>query len=83
GLGNTDKQIGTLGLLKFILKNSGHEDKIPAIHGTLNELQIKRGKGKAHGAWQTPEGSLIDDATKRLKDVIQAINELQKVIESL
>ncbi|MDU9047583.1 MAG: hypothetical protein Q3M30_01950 [Candidatus Electrothrix sp. Rat3] len=83
GLGNTNKQMGTLGLLKFILINSGYESKVPAIHGVLNDLQIKRGKGKAHGAWQTPEGSLIDDATERIKNVTQAINDLQKVLESL
>lgn len=82
-LGNEDNQLGTLGLLKFILKVSNNEDKIPCIHGVLNELQIKRGKGKAHGTWETPDGSLIDDATKRLKDVIQAINELKKVVELL
>lgn len=82
-LGNEDNQLGTLGLLKFILKVSNNEDKIPCIHGVLNELQIKRGKGKAHGTWDTPGGSLIDDATKRLKDVIQAINELKKVVELL
>jgi len=82
-LGNEDNQLGTLGLLKFILKVSNNEDKIPSIHGVLNELQIKRGKGKAHGTWENPEGSLIDDATERLKNVIKAIRELITVVESL
>jgi hypothetical protein len=82
-LGNQDKQLGTLGLIKFILKTSNNEDKIPNIHGVLNELQIKRGKGKAHGTWDTPEGSLIEDATKRLQDVILAINELKRIIVAL
>lgn len=79
-LGNKNKQLGTLGLLRFILQASGNEEKIPTIHGVLNELQIKRGKGKAHGAWDTPDGSLIEDARKKLKDVILAINELKEII---
>ena len=82
-LGNEDNQLGTLGLLKFIIKESNNEDKIPLIHGVLNDLQIKRGKGKAHGTWDTPDSSLIDDATKRLQDIIQAINELKQIVESL
>lgn len=80
--GNDNNQVGTLGLLKFILKSSNNEDKIPNIHGVLKDLQIKRGKGKAHGTWKTPEGSLIDDATERLKNIIKAIQELIKVVES-
>ncbi|WP_417909427.1 hypothetical protein [Candidatus Electronema sp. PJ] len=81
--GNTDKDLGTLGLLKFILTASNNKDKIPSIHGVLNDLRSTRGKGKAHGTWETPEGSLIDDATKRLKDIIQAINELQEIIKDM
>ncbi len=82
-LGNKNNQLGTLGLLKFILKASSNEDKISIIYGVLNDLQIRRGKGKAHGTWDTPDGSLIDDATKRLNEVIRAIKELKKVMESL
>lgn len=82
-LGNEDNQLGPLGLLKFILKASNNEDKIPKIHGVLNDLQLKRGKGKAHGTWETPEGSLIEESTKRLQDVIHSLMELKKVIESL
>ena len=82
-LGNEDKKLGTLGLLKFILKASNNEVKIPNIHGVLNDLRLNRGKGKAHGTWDIPEGSLIEDATKRLQDVILAINELNQLVESI
>jgi len=82
-LGNQDNQLGTLGLIKFILKASDDEDKIPNIYGVLNELRIKRGKGKVHGTWDTPEGSLIEDAKKRLQDVILAISELTKIVVTL
>ncbi len=81
--GNENNQLGTLGLLKFILKTSNNEDKIPIIHGVLNDLQLKRGKGKAHGTWATPVGSLIDDANKTLQDVIHAINELTQRVEAI
>jgi hypothetical protein len=77
------KNLRTLGLIKFLLEASKNEEKIPTIHGVLNDLQISRGKGKAHGAWVTPTGSLIEDGDKRLLDVIVAINELKKVLESL
>ncbi|WP_321530655.1 hypothetical protein [uncultured Desulfuromonas sp.] len=81
--GYENNDLGTLGLLKFILKASNNEDKIQKIHGVLNDLQLKRGKGKAHGTWETPEGSLIEDCTKRLQDVICSIIELGKVLETL
>ena len=81
--GNGDKQLGTLGLLKFILTASNNEDKIPRIHGVLNDLQRKRGKGKAHGTWDTPDGSLIEGATKILQNVILAINDLTQIVESI
>lgn len=82
-LGNDDNQLGTLGLLKYILTVTKNEEKVPIIHGVLNELQLKRGKGKAHGTWDTPEGSLIEDGAKRLQDVINSINQLKLVIESI
>jgi hypothetical protein len=82
-LGNDDEELGTLGLIKFILKSSNNEEKIPTIHGVLNELQKRRGKGKAHGNWDTPEGSLIEDANKRLQEVIFAIEELIHVLGAL
>ncbi len=81
--GNENKELGTLGLLKFILKSSNNEDSIPIIHGVLNDLQLSRGKGKAHGTWTTPEGSLIEDANNRLQDVIHSINELKQVLETI
>jgi len=81
--GNENKELGTLGLLKFILKASNNEDSIPTIHGVLNDLQLRRGKGKAHGTWATPEGSLIDDANNRLQDVIRSINVLKQVFEAI
>ncbi|MFC2027222.1 hypothetical protein ACFLU3_00910 [Chloroflexota bacterium] len=81
--GNDDERLGTLGLIKFILKASNNEDQIPIIHGILNELQTKRGKGKAHGTWDTPEGSLIEDANNRLLDTITAIDNLIQVFDEL
>ncbi|MHA1703534.1 MAG: hypothetical protein ACTSWK_14865 [Promethearchaeota archaeon] len=82
-LGNTNKELGTLGLIKYILSASNNQDKIPIIYDVLNDLQIKRGKGKAHGNWDTPEGSLIKDADNKLQDVINAIKELSQVIKTL
>ena len=77
------KKLGTLGLIKFILKASQKDDKVSTIYGVLHDLRMKRNKGKAHGVWDTPEGSLIEDASKRLHDTIVAIIELKKVLESL
>jgi hypothetical protein len=82
-LGNDDETLGTLGLIKYILKSSNNEEQILIIHGTLNELQTRRGKGKAHGSWDTPEGSLIEDANKRLQDVILAIGKLIEILGAL
>lgn len=82
-LGNMNKELGTLGLIKYILSASNNQDKISIIYDVLNDLQIKRGKGKAHGNWDTPEGSLIKDADNRLQDVINAIKELSQVIKTL
>ena len=81
--GNTNKQTGTLGLIKYILEHSGNSQLIPEIHGVLNDLQIKRGKGKAHGSWDTPQGSLIEDASKRLEEVISSIQKLKTFLEGL
>jgi len=82
-LGNDDEKLGTLGLIKFILKSSNNEEQIPTIHDVLNDLQKRRGKGKAHGAWDTPEGSLIEDANNRLQDIILAIEALIQVLRVL
>jgi hypothetical protein len=48
----------------------------------LNDLQQKRGKGKAHGAWQKPEGSLVDDAIETLDRVTEAIIHLAEFFNS-
>jgi len=82
-LGNDDERLGSLGLIKFILKSSDNEEKIPTIHGVLKELQKRRGEGKVHGSWNTPKGSLIEDSNKRLQDVIHAIEELIQVLGSI
>ena len=78
-----EKKEGSLGLIKFILKESGNESQIPVVHEVLNDLQIKRGKGKAHGSWIAPGGSLIQDAEQTLSNVIEAINKLAQVIEKI
>ena len=82
-LGNDDEKLASLGLIKFILKSSNNEEHIPTIHGVLDELQTRRGKGKVHGTWATPEGSLIEDANKRLQDVILAIKKLIEIFGAL
>jgi len=82
-MGNKDEKLKSLGLIKFILQYSNNEDNIPIIHGVLNDLQESRGKGKAHGSWVTPQGSLIENANKTLQDVIIAIEKLIEVFGSL
>ena len=56
---------------------------MPITHEVLKDLQKRRGSGKAHGAWDTPEGSLIEDADKRLDDVIIAVDKLVEIFSSL
>jgi hypothetical protein len=73
-------------ILSGFLRHRGiknNKGKIPTIHSVLNELQKRRGKGKAHGSWDTPGGSLIGDSNRRLQDVIDAIEELITVLESI
>lgn len=82
-MGNNDKMLGSLGLIRFILEASNNNEKIPVIHGVLSDLQNCRSQGKAHGAWKTPEGSLIKDANNRLLDVVLAINELYGVFKNI
>ena len=79
-LGQDKKPLGTLGLIRALVMNVD-SDKCEAIHGVLNDLQKKRGMGKAHGTWETPAGSLILDADERFSAVIQAIVGLKKIIE--
>jgi hypothetical protein len=45
-------------------------------------LQIARGQGKAHGAWKTPTGSLIDDSKSRIVSVVGAIKELNAFLQN-
>ena len=82
-LGNENKVLGTLGLIKFILKASGHEDLIEETHTVLNELQQRRSQGKAHGAWKTPVGSLITDSKERLIKTTSAITKLCDFFKTL
>ncbi|MCE5184843.1 MAG: hypothetical protein LLF76_01810 [Planctomycetaceae bacterium] len=81
--GNTNEELGTIGLIKFILAASGNEDKIPTTHGVLWDLQKRRSEGKAHGSWNTPKGSLINDSNERLLDVINAVERLTEVFSSI
>lgn len=82
-LGNKDNQLGTLGLIKFILVSTDQADTIQLTHTVLNELQKSRGQGKAHGNWIVPSGSLIEDATKRLEKVTEAIIKLKNALEEI
>lgn len=81
-IGNTDNELRTLGLIKYILqkKNPG---LIPTTHSILNELQVLRGRGKAHGTWSTPEGSLIEDSSNRLENVYKAVLQLGDFFKNL
>jgi hypothetical protein len=78
-LGPDGKPLGTLGLLKSIIDSLSPGD-LQVTYGVLQDLQQRRGSGKAHGAWKTPDGSLVDDADKRLGDVIQAIRRLSEIL---
>lgn len=81
-LGNKD-DFGTLGLIKFILKAKGRQDLIAETHAILNDLQEKRSQGKAHGAWNTPRGSLIQDSKDRTANVVLAIRKLCEFFKTL
>jgi len=82
-LGDVDRKLGTLGLIKYILVKTGNEAHLPVTHAILSDLQEKRGQGKAHGAWIVPEGSLIEDAKTRLRNVIEAISKLTDIFKTL
>lgn len=77
-LGNTNDQIKSLGLLKFIIEKI-EPASLSMTHGILNDLNKKRGQGKAHGTWKKPEGSLIKDAEQQLNNVIIAIDKLRNI----
>lgn len=79
---NEDSNLGRLGLLKYVLKQKGRDDLVEVIHSVLNELQKARSAGKAHGAWQTPDGSLINDSKERVAKVTNSLNELVKFIKT-
>ena len=81
--GNNDNTLGSLGLIKFILNANDRNDLIEEAHAELNELQQKRSQGKAHGAWKTPNGSLITDSKDRLTRATKAIMKLCKFFETL
>jgi len=82
-LGCEENQLGTLGLIKFILEATGNEAHLSETHGVLYDLNKRRGQGKAHGTWNTPEGSLIEDSEKRLVEVISAVKKLAEIFGSL
>ncbi|CBW27588.1 hypothetical protein BMS_2812 [Halobacteriovorax marinus SJ] len=71
-------------LIKFILSTSESSGElIKEIHTELNTLQRLRGRGKAHGNWQVPDGSLIEDAENRLIRVINALTKLKEHLEKI
>ncbi len=82
-LGVADERLGTLGLIKNILIKTGNDEHLPNTHAILNDLQEKRGQGKAHGAWITPEGSLVEDAKVKLKNVTASISKLADIFSRL
>jgi hypothetical protein len=75
-LGNQDDSVRSLGLVRFILEASRNEDLVATTHGVLRHLQERRGKGKAHGTWATPNGSLVEDARDTLQGVTLAMEKL-------
>lgn len=80
--GEDGKLLGTLGLLKGIVDSRSPGD-VQTTHGVLNDLQQRRGMGKAHGAWKTPSGSLVEDADERLTHVTQAVERLIEILAPL
>lgn len=82
--GCTDKNVRSLGLIKFILEASGNEKLIPTTHTVLNQLNSDRGQGKAHGEWKSPEGlSLIEDSKNKMAATITAIQQLTEFFSTL
>ena len=80
---NKENGCRSLGLIKYILENSDNSDSISKTHEILNNLQKARGQGKAHGAWKSPDGSLIEDGKVRLEKVINAVEQLNVVFNKL
>ena len=81
--GNKDSTLKSLGLLKFIIQKTSNEKCLSETWSVLSDLNKKRGQGKAHGYWSTPNGSFIKDAEKRLDDVIKAIERLIKIFSDI
>ncbi len=81
--GNPDQKLQTLGLIKHILESTGNSNLIADTHKILNDIQGKRSGGKAHGDWNIPEGSLIEDAQNRLEKVTKAIKILTAFFKDL
>lgn len=81
--GNDDEKLRTLGLIKFIVAASGNEAQLGFTHKVLSDLHDCRGRGKAHGNWKRPDGSLVEDADKRLDEIIIAIEELTDIFAGL
>jgi hypothetical protein len=80
--GGDGKSLGTLGLLRGVVTKLS-PDSLQDTHGVLSDLQQRRGMGKAHGAWKTPDGSLVEDADRRLSNVIRAVRKLTEVLQPL
>ena len=76
-----DEKLRTLGLLGLIVEKAGNDKA--ETHGVLNSLQIKRGRGKAHGTWDTPKGSLVEDAGNILRDVIGALGKISDILQKI
>jgi len=80
--GGDGKPLGTLGLLRGVVTKLS-PDSLQETHGVLNDLQQRRGMGKAHGSWKTPDGSLVEDADRRLSNVIRAVRMLTEILQPL
>jgi hypothetical protein len=81
--GEFDDKLKTLGLIRHILTKTGNESHIANTHKVLSELQDRRAQGKAHGTWDAPKGSLIEDAKTRLNNVINAIEQLDTIFTAI
>lgn len=81
--GYKDPESGTLHLLKVILEKSGNAARVSETHGVFADLRKRRGQGKAHGNWETPEGSLIADSESRMEAVINAVEVLAEIFATL
>ena len=89
-LGRIAKKIGihsyepgkSLNLIKEILKKLRLDD-CNVVHRPMKELQRARGSGKVHGGWKTPQGSLVEDANRRLEEITRAFKMLKSVLQDI